>query len=73
MPSPVLSLALRDKSTVPVGEVELLERRSSAAVTLTSVALFSAVFGDQSRLRICWGGVANPPLSGSHAGPRSGT
>ena len=35
--------ALRDKSTVPVRVVELLERRSSVAVSLASMAFSSAV------------------------------
>ena len=52
MSSSPLSAALRDKSTAPVGVMDLLERRSSPAVTQARMAL-SAVSADLPTPQIC--------------------
>lgn len=42
-------VTLRDKCTVPIGVVDLLERRISAPVTLAPMALSSVVSSDPPR------------------------
>ena len=54
MPSSPLWVALRNKSTVPVGMADFLGRRSSSAISLASMALSSAVSADPPRPRICY-------------------